>query len=290
MHSRLPIGLIALIAGLLALILSGCGSTTAAIDPVAEAAIATAHAGGAQMSMRIGMDIEGLPGPIAVAGTGNFNFADGEGEIVSNLSGLPASGLGSGHPGSISFTELYAKGALFMQTPLFAGKLPGGASWIEIDLARAAQGIGLDPQALSSGQSNPAQFLAYLKAGGGQVKNLGSAVVRGTQTTRYSATIDPAKALEKAQLPKHELGKASIQRLVAQAGLARIPVEVWVDAHSLVRRIAMTVSEAPQGHHVNLSVALELFNFGATPTVMVPSGGEVYDATQSSLAALGAAG
>ncbi len=290
MHSRLPTGLIALAAGLLALILSGCGSTAATIDPVAEAAVATTHAGGAQMSMHISMDIEGLADPIAVNGTGNMNFADGEGEIVSNLTGLPTAALGSTHAGSISFTELFAKGALFMQSPLLAGKLPGGAAWIKLDLLKAAQGLGLDPQSLSSGQSNPAQFLAYLKAGGGHVTRLGNAVVRGTPTTRYSATIDVAKALEKAETSSHALSKSSVERLVAQAGLTTIPVEAWVDGHDLVRRIEMSIAEAPGGHHVNLVINLELFNFGATPTVNVPSGGEVYDVTQSSLSALGAAG
>jgi hypothetical protein len=290
MHSRLPVGLIALAAGLSALILSGCGSTAATIDPVAEAALATTHAGGAQMSMHISMDIEGLANPITVAGTGDMNFTDGEAEVVSNLSGLPTGALSSAPAGSLSFTELYAKGALFMQSPLFSGKLPGGAGWIKVDLLEAAQGIGLDPQSLSSGQSNPAQFLAYLKAGGGQVTKVADEAVRGVRTTRYRATIDPAKAIEKAAASGHALSKESVKRLVAQAGLKTIPVEVWVDAHNLVRRLAMTISEAPQGHHVNLSIGLELFDFGATPSVNPPSGGEVYDVTPSALSALAAAG
>ena len=52
----------------------------------------------------------------------------------------------------------------------------------------------------------------------------------------------------------------------------------------------MTLTEAPAGHHLKVAIALELFNFGATPKVNVPADSEVFDATESSLAALSAAG
>ncbi len=290
MHSRVPAGLIALATGLLVLILSGCGSTTATIDPVAEAAVATSQAGGAQMSMRARMEIEGLGGPITMTGSGDFNFARKEGEIVSNLTGLPAGSLGALKSSSLHFTELFANDALYMESPLFAGKLPGGARWMKLDLAKLAQGAGLDPQSLSSGQSNPAQVLNYLKAGGGSVSRLGTAVVRGTKTTRYRGTIDLAKALERSSSSSPAQVKSAIQKLFAAGATAKIPVEVWVDRHNLVRRMTMTLAETPAGHRLKVLIAMELFNFGATPTVNVPADGEVFDATGSSLSALSTAG
>lgn len=290
MHSRLPTGLIAIAVGLLAVTLSGCGSSTAVIDPVAQAADATSQAGGAQLSMRARMEIEGLPTPLTLTGTGNFNFAAKEGEIVSNLTGLPATGLGALHVSQLHFTELFAKNILYLESPLFAGRLPGGALWMKLDLAKVAKGAGFDPQSLTSGQSNPAEVLNYLRASGGSVKNLGTATLRGTKTTRYGATIDLAKEVGKIPTTNRSQLKSSIEKLVTEGGSATIPVEVWVDSKNLVRRMTMTLAEAPAGHHFKVAIALELFNFGATPTVNVPSDGEVFDATETSLAGLSAAG
>ena len=280
----------ALAAGLLALILSGCGTGAATIDPVAEAAVATSQAGGAQMSMRARVEIEGLGTPLTMTGTGNFNFAAGEGEIVSNLSGLGSTGQGALPPGALHFTELFAKDILYLESPLFAGKLPGGARWMKIDLAKAARGVGLDPQSLTGGQSDPGQVLSYLRASGGSVKDLGPGVVRGTKTTRYGGTIDLAKAAGKIAGAGGPELKASIERLLSQGTGAKIPVEVWVDGHNLVRRMTMTMAEAPAGHRFKVAISLELFNFGATPTVHVPAESEVFDATKTSLAGLSAAG
>jgi hypothetical protein len=292
MYSRLPARLIALTAGmlLLLLVLSGCGSSTATIDPVAQAAVATTHAGGAQMSMRAQIELGSGSGPLTMTGTGDFNFARHEGEIVSEMSGLPASAQSALHASSLHFTELFANDVLFLESPLFAGKLPGSARWMKLDLKKFAQGAGLDPQSLSSGQSDPAEILDYLKASGGSVTKLGSEIVRGTPTTRYRGTIDLAKAAEK--LPGSNRGqlKAAVEKLIAQTGSPSIPVEVWVDAHNLVRRMTMSIAEAPSGQLVHVSITLELFNFGATPAVNVPTGSEVFVATQSSLAGLTSGG
>ena len=57
--------------------------------------------------------------------------------------------------------------------PLFTGKLPGGASWIKVDLTKVEQAAGLDPSQLLQGQANPAQFLEYLKASGSSVTIVG---------------------------------------------------------------------------------------------------------------------
>ncbi len=288
MHSRLPAGLIAPAAAALVLILSGCGSSAVTIDPVAEAAIATSHSGGAQLAMSAQIELGGLSGPVRLTGTGNFNFAAHEGELISSLSGLPASALGVLHTSSLQFTELFAKNVIYLESPLLAGRLPGGARWMKLDLGQVVQGLGLDPQSLSSGQSNPAQDLEYLKADGGTVTRVGTETLRGAMTTHYRGTIDLAKAAEKLGSANPALLKASIEQLTAEMGTKKIPVEVWVDSRDRVRRMTLAVGETSSGEHVGVSIMLELFNFGATPAVNVPSGSEVFDVTQSSLAGLSA--
>ncbi len=281
---------LALAAGLTAVALGGCGSAAVTIDPVAQAAVVTSHAGGAQMSMHASIEIEGLPSTMTLTGSGDFNFAEREGQIASELTGLPAAASGALHATSIQLTELYAKGALYIQSPLFTGKLPGGARWMKLDLAELAQTTGLDTQSLTSGQSNPAQVLEYLKASGGTVSRVGAATIRGAQTTHYRATIDLAKAIRMEAGASQGAAKQAIEKLAAQTPSQTVPVEVWIDAHNLVRRMSLSLSQAAVGQHVKVTFQLELFNFGATPSVNAPASSEVFDATQSSLSALAGGG
>ena len=196
MHLRaaaktLPLIATALAAGALA---CGCGSAGAGavLDPVANAAETTNNADGARVAMQIAVTVSGVPQQITIDSNGHMQFKGQEGELAMQLNGVPgaaAGGLGEG--GTI--TERFAGGKMFMSSEAFAGKLPAGASWLELDLAAAEKKLGLDPSALSSGQSNPAQFLEYLRASGGTALVTGTERVRGVETTRYSGTIDLAE-------------------------------------------------------------------------------------------------
>src|SRR5215218_7001173 len=72
--------------------------------------------------------------------------------------------------GSQAFTvrQIADKQLLYLRSPVFAGKLPGGKSWMKIDAAEAARVPGLDLDALGvSGPSqNPVQGLDYLQGAG----------------------------------------------------------------------------------------------------------------------------
>ena len=144
----------------------GSGSPAAVLDPVADAAQRTNDADGAGVAMQIAVTATGLPQQITIDAGGHVQFKSQEGEISMQLNGVPgaaAGGLGEG--GTID--ERFVGGKMFMSSSAFAGNLPAGASWIELDLAAAEKKLGLDPSALSSGESNPAQFLEYLRASGG---------------------------------------------------------------------------------------------------------------------------
>lgn len=285
---RPPTALIAVLASVVAAgIASGCGSTgPAVLDPVARAAEATTHTGGAHVAMTIRMDLGSLGGDLTVSANGVLNFAHGEGELLSTISGLPSTSGAS----SVAMTELYARDHAYISSPLFAGKLPDGASWLGIDLGRAAQQFGLEPQALSSGESNPAEYLDYLKAGGGSLRVVGHAEVRGVQTSHYSGSVDLRKLA--AELPGKDraAAEAAYSKLLTLLGTDSVPVEVWVDGHDLVRRLTLTVPITANGTSLDIQIEEELFGFGATPAVNVPSSGEVYEPSLSSLSGLPGAG
>ena len=282
----------ALLAALLVLAAAcGCGSSTpsATLGPLARAAYTTNSAEGAKLAMHLQVNLGALGGQIAMDAKGHVNFKNDESEIAMTINGLPAA-ASSAVPDGTTITERLTGGKVYVGSPIFAGKLPNGASWMAVDVAALAGKLGLDPQSLASGQANPAQFLQYLRATGGSVQAAGTQFVRGVRTTRYTGSIDLRRAA--AQLPgSGSAAKQAVEKLIGQLGSASIPVQVWVDSHQLVRRIEIDLPLSVGGQRLEASVVVEFFDFGSMPGVQAPAADETYevsgDALSSAASSLG---
>ena len=274
----------------LALGSSGCGASGSALDPVARAAEVTTHAGGAHIALGIEVTGAGLPQPVMMSGQGFFNYQTEEGTLSLDATGLPAGAAASLPASGLHIEEIFRSSTVYVGSPLLAGRLPGGARWMKLDLGRFAQAIGFNPQQLAGGQSNPAQFLQFLRAASGTPTRVGSELVRGARTTHYRAAIDLRKVA--GVLPSSSTGqlRAALAKLIAQTGASTMPLDVWVDGQHLVRRIALALSLSTGAQMPRVGVTIDLFEFGPTPAVAPPPPGEVFDATQSALAGVGATG
>ncbi len=279
-----------LAAGALGVAATGCGSSEATLDPVAQAADVTTHSGGSQIAMTVTVTAPGLSSPLTVKGNGTFNMAHKEGRLFLNLEGLPAAALSRLPSGPLSITELFKDGVIYISSPLFDGNLPGGAKWMKLDLTKFESGLGIDPSQLTSGQSDPTQYLQYLRSAGGSVKAVGHANVRGTPTTVYEGSIDLAKAAEALPSSDRAKLKQMLDTLAAKTGVSSIPVTVWIDAHKLIRRMSMKIAIPTGGETSGATVEYEMFGFGAAPAVTPPPSGETFDATKLSLQSLAAGG
>jgi hypothetical protein len=238
------------------------------------------------MSISAHISGAGLPAGITMSGDGFFNYKAHEGSLTLTMTGIPAeAAAGIGGEG-LQMQELLHSTTVYVGSSLFAGKLPGGAHWIKIDVARAGQAIGLSPQQLLGGQSNPAQILDYLRASSGGVTRVGTDLVRGVRTTHYRGAIDLAKIADIAPASQRAQLQAALGKLIAQLKVSALPVDVWVDGKGLVRRISLSLSLPVNGQTVSAQIFIELFDFGPTPTVAVPAPGDVYDATQAALGGL----
>jgi hypothetical protein len=294
-----PCNAMRLLAGIacalaLALASSGCGGSSAvsatALDPVAQAAELTSHAGGAHMALSMQMTGAGLPQPFTVSGQGFFNYRSQEGMLAIDAAGLPAGATANLPPGGLHIEAIFKSSTIYVGSPLFAGKLPGGARWMKLDLGRFAQTIGLNIQQLAGGQANPAQFINFLKATSGPPQRIGNELVRGVQTTRYHATIDLSKLARVLSSADASKLRPAIDKLIAQAGTSKIPVDVWVDEQHLVRRITFSFAFSTAGQSPHMSMTVELFDFGPTPSVQPPQASEVFDATKLALTKLNSSG
>jgi hypothetical protein len=272
---------------LLAVVTAGCGSGSTTLDPIAQAADATTHAGGARIAMSIQITNPSQSASVVLKGSGDLNLDHQEGELVFQLGGhrgIRASKLKGLPGGKLNFTELFAGGNLYMSSPLFDGELPGGAKWLKLDITKIQSAAGFDTGSLAGAQSDPTQYLQYLRAAGASVKDEGRETVRGAPATHYSGVIDLSRAAEELPSKDRAKLKAAMQKIIVATGASKLPVEVWIDDHHLVRRMKMAMSLKIAGKQANSAIDYELFEFGPTLAVKVPASSEVYDATQLSIA------
>jgi hypothetical protein len=285
MKPRIAFALLSVCAGLApVLATTGCG-TSATLDPVAHAADATTHAGGAQVAISGSVGVPGLGFSLTLSGHGQFNFSAHEGSLTLAISGLPPSAQAKLGASSLEMNELFKSGSVYVGSPLFAGKLPGGARWVRLDLARVGGALGLDPSSVMSGSADPSQFLSYLKASGG-VSPVGHDSVRGVPTTHYTGSLDLEKIAEGQPGSNRAQVRAAFQKVISQLGQKTIPVEVWIDAHQLVRKVAFALHLHPQGQALDAQFQAEYFSFGPTSSVTPPARSEVFDITQNALQGL----
>jgi hypothetical protein len=251
------------------------------LDPVAQAAEATSHAGGAHLALSIQASSAALSVPFTISGHGFFNYKTQEGALELDMSGLPGA-PGASLRGPVRTKEVYKSSTIYVGSPLLAARLPGGASWIKLDLSSVGQAFGLNIGQLTGGQSNPAQFLEYLRASG-DVTVAGHELVRGVSSTHYRATLDLAKVADALPAAIRAQLRQALAKLVAASGLRRIPVDVWVDGQGLVRRMTLALTALMGGQQLHIRLNLELFGFGAAPPVVLPSDREVFVATKTAL-------
>jgi hypothetical protein len=162
-----------------------------------------------------------------VTGSGQGDFATHAFDMTVNS---PAGG-------AIKLVE--TAGILYLQVPVAdKAQIPGGKPWAEIDLNQVDESnLGASfAQLRDAGNNSPTQVLANLTAISNQVTLVGAGTVDGVATTEYKAEIDLNKVASQAGSASSKAAQA-VQQEEKALGTTTLPVEVWVDAHHLVRQI-----------------------------------------------------
>jgi hypothetical protein len=250
----------------------GLGRTA---SPVAAAATKSADAGGANFTVTA-TATPSSGQPVTVTASGEF---DGQqGDLTTDLSGaLAAAGAPAGASGQVEVRYLQENGdpVVYVNAPALSAMIPGGASWVRVDLQQFGQTAGVDlnqilGQAASQTPGNALDMLQSVST----VRSLGNETINnGVSTTHYQASIDPTKVA--AQIPG-ALGQR-IQNALANAPTApsSIPVDVWIGDDGLVYRVVYDASSQDGSVHVQL----DLSGYGTSVTVSAPPSGQVFDAT-----------
>jgi hypothetical protein len=298
------VALTALLAGTLALLGAGCGGSQAndavalpVLQDLAPVADATSSADSAKFEMEFTMEMQGLPGldmPFAFSASGAFDRPARKVQMTMDLGSFAelmgglASSLGGGQapteltdPSKWKLEMRMDGNVAHMRVPFLTSELPDGKEWVRLDLAKAAQLRGMDladMQSFAKG-SDPRATLDYLRSISGELTDLGTEDVRGVPTTHYFAAVDWQKALARAARDAGQEGFLT-QLQGMPAAVASVPVDVWVDADNLVRRMTMGFSfgTAGQPEQAKASIDMELFDYGSPVNVEAPPAADVVDA------------
>jgi hypothetical protein len=260
----------ALLLLLAALPLACGGESLSPQAAVAQAATKYEEAGSSRVSMSATMT--GVPGgPFTFAGEGEFDRE--RARMTLDMSEL-AEATGGAFAGELEM--ILDDLVMYMKFPeAITEQLPGGKSWVRIDLRQAGKELGIDLEELMQvQQSDPSQSLQYLRGASDDFEEVGEEEVRGVETTHYRGTIDLHKAVE--QLPEDARG--SFERAIDLIGTDELPLDVWIDDDGMARRMKYDQPlPSAGGEEGAMELTMEFFDFGVDVDVEPPPSDEVID-------------
>lgn len=271
---RAPLILVIVVAGLLV----GCtsddpptGPDRAGLERVVDAAVATRRAGTARMEQSIVMEFPepssggaGDPtGRLSVEAEGLLDLAAGRGRLSITTRG---DGL-AGADALAGDMELILDGSsMYMNSPFYQQLAPDHEPWLRVSYEE------LEERGLSQlGQQDPLAFVEALRAVAGDVEEVGTAEVRGDETTRYHATLDVSRLA--SELP--ERSRVAVEATFRQLAVDQIPIDVWIDGEDRVRRLVSDVALGDEVAGGQMELQLEIFDFGVAFDLEIPPKGQV---------------
>jgi hypothetical protein len=264
--------------------LTACGMRDT-IDPVASAASKSADAGGVDVTLSVTSSVAGHE--TTINGHGSFDEQQGEMEVELPTLPLPGAGAAGGSLKEISLTES-GDPVVYLSLPSVGKLLPGGKSWIRLDLQQAGKSLGVDVNQLLAGSGqNPTQLFELLKSEG-DFSQVGQETIGGVSTTHYHGSVDLAKAAK-----QQGIAGDLLERLAALGAPTQLPLDVWVDDAGLVRQITENYDQTVAGVPAKLDMTIGLSNYGKDVNVSAPSADQVFDLTgiaQQAASAFGALG
>ncbi|MER7716079.1 LppX_LprAFG lipoprotein [Streptomyces flaveolus] len=215
----------------------------------------TAEAETAKLTVKVKADANGKS--VTADGRGALDLAEGDSTMTITAEGQ-------------SIEQRVIDQVLYQKAP--DQKAAGGKPWMKIDLKRAADQQGANPQQIG----DPAQSAAYAKAiTDKDVSEVGTEKIDGVDTTHYKVSIDVAK------LPGGD-------RLAKQIG-PTLPMQIWLDEEGRIRRqqidmaLEAPASARPEGsaspQQVKVSTLMEFSDFGTEVDAEAPPASQVADVT-----------
>jgi hypothetical protein len=260
-------------------VVAGCGAT---IDPVAQAATRTSDVSTLRFTVSMKVQMPTVGTPVSLTATGAIDSAAQRLELSMDLSKVAVL---SGEQGALGRMTIVEDGlVMYMSGGGMSRVLPGGKTWLRVDLSRAASSLGLDLSSLTGGQTDPRTSLAQLREAGNVVE-IGPRTVKGVATTRYSVLIDLRQGLDKLDAASRKAMEQLVDRLESSGG-RYVPGDAWIDADGYLRRFRMAIPNY-LGTGTSFAMTMDLYDFGDQVSIDVPQDWQVADVTDRLSQALG---
>jgi hypothetical protein len=272
-----------LLAAVVAVFATGCGQAThsstpaptSASGPTPGVALAgyasrTAHAGSARIALEMHMTSPG--GQVAAHADGVVAFRTRAADIAMRMT--TSNGL------ALRMREIVRWPLVYMRSPALTRLTRSHRPWTKLDMAALGRSQGVSMDALAgTGSDDPAQMLTTLEGESDSVAKVGPGSVRGVPVTRYHALIDLAKVARTAPPGVRPAVRRAEQRLMSLTGVRQFPMDVWIDAHGLVRRVGYHISLTVPGSAqlMTTSVRMDMYDFGTPVHVHVPPPAQTTD-------------
>jgi hypothetical protein len=244
-----------------------------ALIAVRSAPDEAAKAGSAHFEVTVSLESpEGAFEMVSTGGYSGHRMAM-EMDLGSALAGL-AQAAGEGLPeGFDEPLRVVVDGTTtYLRLPMLDG-LTGVKGWLSAtpeELEATGGSLGL-----SEATSDPSQLLEMLRGVADDVESVGPDEVRGVATTRYHGTVDLDRAIDHAPAARRDQIRAQLEAL--DADLGSVPVDVWVDADGLARRMVVdlgAVAATAMGAGGTATMTMELFDYGQDVQIDVPDASE----------------
>jgi hypothetical protein len=270
---RLRLGTLAalLVLAATAVLASGC---SASLDPVAQAATRTSDVSTLRFTMNMKLQLPSVAQAMPFTVKGAIDSSAHRMQLSMDLSKAAALAGESDLVGRMTIVEDGL--VMYVSSSVFGRMLPGGKSWIRLDLTKMAGLSGFDLSALTSGPTDPRASLEQLRKAGNVVK-IGPQKVGGVATTRYSVLVDLRQGLDKLGEAQRAAMEQVLDRLES-AGGRYVPADAWVDADGYLRRFKMAIPNY-LGSGSSVSLTMSLFGFGDAVNIAVPPVEQVVDLT-----------
>ncbi|HEX4017273.1 MAG TPA: hypothetical protein VHX15_11110 [Frankiaceae bacterium] len=171
--------------------------------------------------------------------------------------------------------------AIYVMLPAAESAVTGGKQWIKLDLSELGAS---DTTGLNLTGTDPTQLLTTLRGVSDSVTKVGTAEVRGVQTTHYRAEVNLAKAVKASGADS-----SNLDQLTKALGATTLPEDIYLDSSGLARRFSVTMKPAAgtaTGSSTSapttaatgsFTVTVDFYDFGTTDTsgITAPPANEV---------------
>jgi hypothetical protein len=292
---RRPYALLTALAAALALAASGCGGSAVAVPELTsltQIAQTSSATDSARFVLTLDLTVPGADQKLSFNAEGGFDTPAKRAQLKVDLSSLAElfKGLGStlggtvkgdfGSPEDWKLELIQDGGTAYIQFPLIAKQLPAGKTWIKGDAKDLSSAdAGQLGQFGSLAGTDPRDIFGFLKAVSGPIEAVGSEKIRGVETSHYRATVETAKLAQLVPAAQRQ-GLGGVDQAAKQAGLAEIPIDIWIDAEQRVAKLAVDLDAKQPGSDAAVKAALviELYDYGAPLDVELPPADQVVDA------------